>query len=91
MKLCMYMYANLFSYLQERRIQAIREIFRVLKPSGSALIYAWAKDQEINCQPSTYLNPSSASTENEISGKKPDTDDQQLTSTLTSTNTGSQI
>ena len=87
----MYKYANLFTYLQERRIQAIREIFRVLKPSGSALIYAWAKDQEINCQPSTYLNPSSTSTENEISGKKPDTDDQQLTSTLTSTNTGSQI
>ena len=47
---------SLLNILQERRIQAVREIFRVLKPSGSALLYAWAKDQEINCQPSTYLS-----------------------------------
>ena len=40
---------------KERRIRAVREIFRVLKIGGSALLYAWAKDQEINCQPSTYL------------------------------------
>ena len=47
---------SLLNILQERRIQAVREIFRVLKPSGSALLQVWAKDQEINCQPSTYLS-----------------------------------
>ena len=41
---------------KERRIRAVQEIFRILKIGGSALLYAWAKDQEINCQPSTYLN-----------------------------------
>ena len=41
---------------KERRIQAVREIFRILKPSGSALLYAWAKDQKINSKPSTYLS-----------------------------------
>ena len=31
---------------QERRIRAVREIVRLLRHGGRALIYAWARDQE---------------------------------------------
>lgn len=31
---------------QERRIQALKELFRILKPGGQILIYVWAKEQE---------------------------------------------
>lgn len=30
---------------QERRVQALRELFRVLKPNGKILIYVWAHEQ----------------------------------------------
>lgn len=40
---------------KERRIRAIQEIFRILKVNGSALIYAWAKEQDFNKKASTYL------------------------------------
>ena len=47
----------------ERRRSAIKEISRVLKPSfepslggrSKALIYAWAKEQQKDCIPSSYL------------------------------------
>ena len=40
---------------QERRLQAIEEMIRILKPGGKALIYVWAKDQERHKAKSSYL------------------------------------
>merc|ERR1719471_806327 len=39
----------------QRRKAMIEEIKRVLRPRGRALVYAWAKDQEHEQGPSTYL------------------------------------
>ncbi|KAK4887269.1 hypothetical protein RN001_003540 [Aquatica leii] len=39
----------------ERRLQAIKELRRILKLGGRALIYVWAKDQYKDEQKSTYL------------------------------------
>lgn len=39
---------------RNRRIQAIAEIVRVLRPSGKALIYVWARNQSLK-QKSSYL------------------------------------
>lgn len=41
--------------LQERRLAAIRELVRLLKTGGQALIYVWAFEQEYNKQRSKYL------------------------------------
>uniref|UniRef100_A0AAY4CR19 Methyltransferase type 11 domain-containing protein n=1 Tax=Denticeps clupeoides TaxID=299321 RepID=A0AAY4CR19_9TELE len=43
---------------QERRVAAIRELVRLLKPGGRALIYVWALEQEYNKQKSKYLKDS---------------------------------
>ncbi|XP_040903307.1 alkylated DNA repair protein alkB homolog 8 [Toxotes jaculatrix] len=40
---------------QERRLAAVRELLRLLKPGGRALIYVWAFEQEYNKQRSKYL------------------------------------
>ncbi|XP_015244795.1 PREDICTED: alkylated DNA repair protein alkB homolog 8 isoform X1 [Cyprinodon variegatus] len=40
---------------QERRLAAVRELVRLLKPGGQALIYVWAYEQEYNKQKSKYL------------------------------------
>uniref|UniRef100_A0A674NJL8 tRNA (carboxymethyluridine(34)-5-O)-methyltransferase n=1 Tax=Takifugu rubripes TaxID=31033 RepID=A0A674NJL8_TAKRU len=40
---------------QERRLAAVRELVRLLKPGGQALIYVWAYEQEYNKQRSKYL------------------------------------
>uniref|UniRef100_UPI003AB0044F tRNA (carboxymethyluridine(34)-5-O)-methyltransferase alkbh8 isoform X1 n=1 Tax=Centroberyx gerrardi TaxID=166262 RepID=UPI003AB0044F len=40
---------------QERRLAAVRELVRLLKPGGRALIYVWALEQEYNKQRSKYL------------------------------------
>ncbi|XP_067102403.1 alkylated DNA repair protein alkB homolog 8 isoform X1 [Osmerus mordax] len=40
---------------QERRLAAVRELTRLLKPGGRALIYVWALEQEHNKQRSKYL------------------------------------
>lgn len=42
-------------YFQERRLNSIKEIVRVLKNNGEALIYVWAKDQAKNNEKSSYL------------------------------------
>lgn len=42
-------------YFQERRIHAISELVRVLRPGGQALVYVWAMEQEINKVKSKYL------------------------------------
>jgi len=39
----------------ERRKQAVSEIMRVLRPTGKALIYVWAKEQNRDSVKSTYL------------------------------------
>lgn len=39
----------------ERRMQAIQEMCRILRPGGRALIYVWAKNQEANAKKSSYL------------------------------------
>lgn len=48
------LHANWF-VLQERRLAAIRELVRLLKTGGQALIYVWAFEQEYNKQRSKYL------------------------------------
>ncbi|XP_039987691.1 alkylated DNA repair protein alkB homolog 8 [Xiphias gladius] len=40
---------------QDRRLAAVRELVRLLKPGGRALIYVWAFEQEYNKQRSKYL------------------------------------
>lgn len=45
--------------LQERRLAAVRELVRLLKPGGQALIYVWAFEQEYNKQRSKYLKEQS--------------------------------
>ncbi|KAK2912599.1 alkylated DNA repair protein alkB homolog 8 [Channa argus] len=40
---------------QERRLAAVGELVRLLKPGGRALIYVWAFEQEYNKQKSKYL------------------------------------
>lgn len=42
-------------HFQERRIHAISELVRVLRPGGQALVYVWAMEQEINKVKSKYL------------------------------------
>ncbi|XP_048199730.1 alkylated DNA repair protein alkB homolog 8 [Perognathus longimembris pacificus] len=39
----------------ERRVAAIQELVRLLRPGGTALIYVWAMEQEYNNQKSKYL------------------------------------
>lgn len=48
--------------LQERRLAAIRELVRLLKTGGQALIYVWAFEQEYNKQRSKYLKEQSKDT-----------------------------
>ena len=40
---------------RERRLRAIEEIARILRRSGEALIYVWAKNQKQNEKSSSYL------------------------------------
>ncbi|XP_058145394.1 tRNA (carboxymethyluridine(34)-5-O)-methyltransferase ALKBH8 isoform X2 [Dasypus novemcinctus] len=39
----------------ERRVAALQELVRLLRPGGKALIYVWAMEQEYNKQKSKYL------------------------------------
>ena len=39
----------------ERRVKAVQEMHRILKRGGHCLIYAWAKNQNADSKPSTYL------------------------------------
>lgn len=43
---------------EERRMSAVKELVRLLKPGGRALIYVWAFEQEYNKQKSKYLKDS---------------------------------
>ncbi|XP_049745578.1 alkylated DNA repair protein alkB homolog 8 isoform X2 [Elephas maximus indicus] len=53
----------------ERRVVAVRELVRLLRPGGKALIYVWAMEQEYNKQKSKYLrgNRNSQGRKEEIS------------------------
>ncbi|XP_017114749.1 alkylated DNA repair protein alkB homolog 8 [Drosophila elegans] len=44
----------------ERRLAAIKEMARVLRPGGRALVYVWAKDQRKNDKKSAYLRQNKA-------------------------------
>ncbi|KAJ8256777.1 hypothetical protein COCON_G00189290 [Conger conger] len=44
---------------QERRLAAVNELVRLLKPGGRALIYVWALEQEYRKQRSKYLKENS--------------------------------
>ena len=48
-------YTHLFYFFQERREKAIKEMIRILKSKGKALIYVWAKNQELKGEKSYYL------------------------------------
>ena len=43
---------------QKRRLQAVDELIRILKPGGRGLIYVWALEQERNNKKSNYLKDS---------------------------------
>ncbi|CAF1079903.1 unnamed protein product [Adineta steineri] len=40
---------------ENRRLMALKEIVRLLKPGGQALITVWAKEQEVENKKSTYI------------------------------------
>ncbi|CAF1078973.1 unnamed protein product [Rotaria sordida] len=40
---------------EARRLLALKEIVRILKPGGQALVTVWAKEQEIDNKKSTYI------------------------------------
>ncbi|UYV77552.1 ALKBH8 [Cordylochernes scorpioides] len=44
---------------QKRRLQALQELARVLRPGGLALVYVWALEQDGPDGPSKYLKPQS--------------------------------
>uniref|UniRef100_A0A3B4ADQ3 tRNA (carboxymethyluridine(34)-5-O)-methyltransferase n=1 Tax=Periophthalmus magnuspinnatus TaxID=409849 RepID=A0A3B4ADQ3_9GOBI len=52
---------------RERRLDAIKELVRLLKPGGQALIYVWAFEQEYNKQKSKYLKDSKENQRPEVS------------------------
>ncbi|XP_061537513.1 alkylated DNA repair protein alkB homolog 8 isoform X2 [Phycodurus eques] len=55
-----------------RRLAAVKELVRILKPGGHALIYVWAFEQEYKQQKSKYLKDHN--TRNDTSKDTPDPD-----------------
>ncbi|XP_066109750.1 alkylated DNA repair protein alkB homolog 8 [Saccopteryx bilineata] len=53
----------------ERRMAALQELVRLLRPGGKALVYVWAMEQEYNNKKSKYLRENRTS-----QGKKEETD-----------------
>ncbi|XP_009580935.1 PREDICTED: alkylated DNA repair protein alkB homolog 8-like, partial [Fulmarus glacialis] len=49
----------------ERRLATIRELARLLRPGGTALIYVWAMEQEYKNQKSKYLKEKKGSKDKE--------------------------
>uniref|UniRef100_A0A3B5ASM3 tRNA (carboxymethyluridine(34)-5-O)-methyltransferase n=1 Tax=Stegastes partitus TaxID=144197 RepID=A0A3B5ASM3_9TELE len=62
---------------QERRLAAVRELVRLLKPGGRALIYVWAFEQEYNKQKSKYLKDTNKENHNNHSPTKNTSEDSQ--------------
>ncbi|KAM4796108.1 tRNA (carboxymethyluridine(34)-5-O)-methyltransferase ALKBH8 [Rhinophrynus dorsalis] len=50
---------------EERRLAAIRELARLLRPGGTALIYVWAMEQEYKKNKSKYLKENKSNTNQE--------------------------
>ena len=48
----------MYHLLQDRRVRAVSEMVRVVRPGGKALISVWALEQEHKKQPSNYLKKS---------------------------------
>ncbi|XP_036113806.1 alkylated DNA repair protein alkB homolog 8 isoform X2 [Molossus molossus] len=59
--------------IAERRVAALRELVRLLRPGGKALIYVWAMEQEYNNKKSKYLreNRSSQGKKEELNNDLP--------------------
>ncbi|XP_042760998.1 alkylated DNA repair protein alkB homolog 8 isoform X1 [Panthera leo] len=57
----------------ERRVAALQELVRLLRPGGKALVYVWAMEQEYNKKKSKYLreNRMSQGKEEEVSSDTP--------------------
>ncbi|KAM8814834.1 tRNA (carboxymethyluridine(34)-5-O)-methyltransferase ALKBH8 [Rhynchonycteris naso] len=53
----------------ERRVAALQELVRLLRPGGKALVYVWAMEQEYNNKKSKYLRENRTS-----QGEKEETD-----------------
>lgn len=51
---------------RERRLQAVKEMVRVLVRGGTALIYVWAKDQQKENKKSSYLLQNSKSKKDDL-------------------------
>ncbi|XP_059186442.1 alkylated DNA repair protein alkB homolog 8 [Centropristis striata] len=62
---------------QERRLAAVKELVRLLKPGGRALIYVWAFEQEYNKQRSKYLKEQNKEHPETHSGNENTPDDRQ--------------
>ncbi|XP_028275349.1 alkylated DNA repair protein alkB homolog 8 isoform X2 [Parambassis ranga] len=60
---------------QERRLAAVRELVRLLKPGGRGLIYVWAYEQEYNKQKSKYLKDHNKEHDGKCSPTKYTSDD----------------
>uniref|UniRef100_A0A1A9ZNI5 Fe2OG dioxygenase domain-containing protein n=1 Tax=Glossina pallidipes TaxID=7398 RepID=A0A1A9ZNI5_GLOPL len=60
----------------ERRLKSLQELLRVLRPSGKALIYVWAKNQSGDNKKSSYLR------QNKALNKEKTTAEQQRQETL---------
>lgn len=45
--------------MKERRVKALKEICRILKPSGKALVTVWAKEQKYKNKESFYISQKS--------------------------------
>ncbi|XP_012514578.1 PREDICTED: alkylated DNA repair protein alkB homolog 8 [Propithecus coquereli] len=82
----------------ERRVAALQELVRLLRPGGKALIYVWAMEQEYNKQKSKYLRRnrisqekkeevnSDASVQGLLVEQMPDMDNQDSASSVSSIN-----
>ena len=52
---------------KERRIKALNEMCRILKPGGKALVTVWAKEQKYNNNESFYISNKTSSAPKETS------------------------
>ncbi|CAM9608747.1 unnamed protein product [Lampetra planeri] len=56
---------------QERRLEALRELLRILRPGGRALVYVWALEQQYRQARSKYLKPKHGETVGGGTGPQP--------------------